>query len=165
MQQLELPTYNLVESKYFEKVSFIQKYGFILLGFFLLLCALLILVFKNEGSGAIVMMVALTLVALFFIPAGFTSTHRVIDLNLSQISIQSNFGNKQIKPVKFSEISEIKSVDLTVNGAYQGRYYYYLLKENNNPQSTLTQKLSSPIVSPFDQTAFINNIHTIIFNT
>jgi hypothetical protein len=165
MQKLELPTYDLLESKYREKVSFSQKYGFILLGIFLLVCALLILLFKNEGSGAIVMMVALTLVALFFIPVGITNTHRVIDLNQSQISIQSNFGNKQIKSIKFSEISELKSVDLTVNGAYQGRYYYYLLKENNDPNAALKQKLSNPIVSPFDQTLFINNIHAILFNT
>jgi hypothetical protein len=165
MQELELPSYDFKASKYFEKVSFMQKYGYIILGLFLLLCALLILLFKNEGSGAIVMMIALGLMGAFFAFAGFTNTHKIIDLKNAQICVQANFGNKLVKQINFSAISEIKSVDLTVNGAYQGRYYYYVLKENNDPQASLKQKLSNPIVSSFDQTTFINNIHTIIFNT
>jgi hypothetical protein len=161
-----LPGYELTKNQYHEKVTGFQKYGGIMFGITMLLMSLFFYFRVDEINGmAIFMIVVFAVIGGLGIWIGLSTNKKVINPSEKIITWVSVFSGKIIKTLSFSDIYQIKMIDITTNGVYQGRVFYYLLRANNHKMPHLGQRLSKPIVENYNQTTFEENIHKLIFNS
>jgi uncharacterized membrane protein len=159
---LQLQGWTGTQGGFEENVTPLQKYGSIvgsLIGF-----AIAIWIYFGAKPPETAVWMGLLVGAISLVPLylGFTVEQRILDTNKRVLQYKSIWGGRILKEVSFDEISEIKGVDLTINGAYQGRYFYYNLSNgNNNPAQP--RKISKPIVSKYDQSEFEDSLKKILF--
>lgn len=162
MNTNNLPGWKQQNEVYIEQVTPIQKWGYIGLGIVGLIFAFLVYQFgRPAGSGLFVACIP-GVMSIFFIYVGYSAEQRFVNINRRKFIWKSIFSGKILKEISFNDISIIKSVDLTSNGVYQGRYFCYVLKEGNN-QVIIRQKISKNILSKVDQKIFEDSINIIVF--
>ena len=166
MEKLELPGYEFQNNEYTEKISQFQKYGNVLFGIIILSLALLTLIFNySKGSGTIIFTAILAIFGFMFLYLGYINTIKIFDISNKKLVYKSVFGNKIIKEFPFSEFNDIKAVDFSKNGVYEGRYFYFILNDLKEQHPGMKQKLNRPIKNSYDYQVFETNIRQIIFNS